>query len=94
MLRLGPDEILEQDKQDCIILKSTITSPKTITEIPTKVLNESISESDRIRQNLSKRFNDQDNEFDKYKLTNLYSFTVNKDPSSDNEISLKNMLMT
>ena len=34
-------------------------------------------------------FNDQDNEFDNYKLTNLDSITVNRDPNLDNELSNK-----
>ena len=34
-------------------------------------------------------FNDQDNEFDKNKLTNLDSITVNRDPNLDNELSNK-----
>ena len=34
-------------------------------------------------------FNDQDNEFDNNKLTNLVSVTVNRGPSSDNELANK-----
>ena len=34
-------------------------------------------------------FNDQDNEFDNNKLTNLDNITVNRNPSSDNELSSK-----
>ena len=34
-------------------------------------------------------FNDQDNEFDNNKITNLDSITVNRDPSSDNELANK-----
>ena len=34
-------------------------------------------------------FNDQDNEFDNNKLTNLDSVTVNRNPTSDNEVSNK-----
>ena len=41
------------------------------------------------RRDLSSVFNDQDNEFDKNKLTNLDSITNNKYPSSDNELANK-----
>ena len=34
-------------------------------------------------------FNDQDNEFDNNRLTNLDSITNNRDPSSDNELANK-----
>ena len=34
-------------------------------------------------------FNDQDNEFDKNKLANLAGVTVNRNPSSDNELANK-----
>ena len=36
LLRLDPDEKLKLDEQDSIFLNSTLTSPKTIIEIPTK----------------------------------------------------------
>ena len=36
MLRLDPDEKLKLDEQDSIIPNSTLTSPKTTKEIPTK----------------------------------------------------------
>ena len=35
-LRLDPDEQLELDEQDSIIPSSTLTSPKTTKELPTK----------------------------------------------------------
>ena len=41
------------------------------------------------KRDLSSVFNDQDIEFDKNKLTNLDSVTVNKNPNSDNEFSNK-----
>ena len=144
LLRLDPDEKL---KQDSTILKSTLTSPKTIIETPTKnyvdykfndpsiikttdhvdfndknldhvrwikvngmpaveehltpkiYVDNAISdiipyvdnlhELNRSRRDLSSVFNDPDNEFDKNKLTNLDSVTVNRNPSSDNEVSNK-----
>ena len=144
LLRLDPDE---KSEQDSIILNSTLTSPKTILEIPTKnyvdhkfndssiikntdhvdfnnkyidnvrmisvnempewgndltsklyvdnALSDLLSyvndfhEINRNRRDLSSVFNDQDNEFDNNKLTNLDSVTVNRNPSADDELSNK-----
>ena len=36
LLTLDPDELIKLDEQDSIKLNSTLTSPKTIIEIPTK----------------------------------------------------------
>ena len=36
LFRLDPDEEIKLDEQDSIILNSTLSSPKTIIEIPTK----------------------------------------------------------
>ena len=36
LLRLDPAENLNLDEQDSLILNSTLTSPKTIIEVPTK----------------------------------------------------------
>ena len=36
LLRLDPDEKLNLEEQDSLILNSTLTSPKTTIEIPTK----------------------------------------------------------
>ena len=44
LLRLDPDEKLDLDNQDSIILNSTLTSPKTIIEIPTKAYIDSVHE--------------------------------------------------
>ena len=144
LLRLDTDEKLTQDT---IVLNSTLTSPKTITELPTKnyvdnkfndpsiikntdhadfnnnyldnvrmitvtelpewpneltskfyvdrVLSELLSyvnelhEINRNKRDLSSVFNDQDNEFDNNKLTNLDSVTVNRNPNLDNELANK-----
>ena len=58
-----------------------------IEDIKSATIN--LHELNRNRTDLSSVFNDQDNEFDNNKLTNLDSFTVNKNPSSDNELSSK-----
>ena len=134
-------------EQDSIILNSTLTSPKTILEVPTKnyvenkfndssiikntdhvdfnnkyidnvrmisvnempewgndltsklyvdnVLSDLLSyvnelhEINRNRRDLSSVFNDQDNEFDNNKLTRLDSITVNRNPTSGNELASK-----
>ena len=77
MLGLDPEEKLKLDEQVSIILNSTLTSPKTIKKLPTKSYVDSLHEINRNRRDLSSVFNDQDNEFDNKKLTNLDSFTVN-----------------
>ena len=62
-------------------------------ELPTKSYVDSLLESSRNRRDLSSVFNDQDNEFDNNKLTNLDSVTVNRDPSSDNELANKKYIV-
>ena len=144
LLRIDPDEKL---KQDSIILNSTLTSPKTILEIPTKNYVENkykypsiikntdhfdfngknlnnvgwikvnkmpaieehltpiiyvdnfiediishianLHEINRNKRDLSSVFNDQDNDFDENKLTNLDSITFNRNPNLDNELANK-----
>ena len=89
LLRLDPDEQLKLNEQDSIFPNSTLTSPKTVIELPTKAYISSLHESNRNRPDLSSVFNDQVNEFDKNKLTNLDSVTVNRKPTSENELSTK-----
>ena len=59
----------------------------TISDIVSYVDN--LHEINRNRRDLSSVFNDQDNELDIKKLTNLDSITFNGDPSSDNELANK-----
>ena len=92
LLRLDPDEKLNLDNQDSIILNSFSTLPKTIKDLPTKSYVDSLHESSRTRRDLSSVFNDQDTEFDNNKLTNLDSVTVNRNPSADDELSNKKYL--
>ena len=87
--KLGPNEELNLDEQDSKIPISSLTSPKTIVEIPTKSYVDSLNEINRNRRDLSSVFNDQHNEFDSNKLTNLDSIKVNRDLSSDNELANK-----
>ena len=88
LLRIHPDEQLKLDEEDPIFLNSTLTSPKTIIELPTKSYVDSLHGINRNRRDSSSVFNDQDNEFDKI-LINLDSITVIRDPSSDNELANK-----
>ena len=92
LLRLDPDVKLKLDEQDSIVLNSTLTSPKTMIDLPTKSYLGSLHENSRNRRDLSSVLNDQDNEFDINKLTNLDSVTVNRDPSSDNVLANKNYI--
>ena len=78
LLRLDPDEKLNLDEQESILLNSTLTLPNTIIELPTKSYVDSLHESSRNRRDLSSMFNDQDNEFDNNKKTNLDSVTVKR----------------
>ena len=66
-----------------------MTSPNTIIELPTKSYVDSLHESSRNTQDFSSVLNEQDNEIDNNKVTNLDSVTVNRNPTSDNEVSNK-----
>ena len=92
MLRLDPDEKLKLDEQDSIFLNSTLTSPKTIIKLPIESYVDSLHENSRKKRDLSPVFDDQDNEFDNNKLTNLDSVSVNRNPSSDKELVNKKYL--
>ena len=51
---------------------------------------DNLHEINRNRRDLSSVFNDKNDESDYYELTKLDSFTVNRGPSSDNELANKN----
>ena len=103
MLRSDPDQKLKVDEQDSINLKSTLTSPNTIIEIPTKAYIDSLhDENQRNRRDLALAFyneevdlvkNNQDKDLIDKKITNLDSITVNRNPSLDKELSKKNTSM-
>ena len=88
-LKLGLNEKLKLDEQHSIFFNATLTLFKTIIEILTKSYVHSLHESCRNRRHLSSVNNDQDNEFDNKKLTNLDSVTINRNPSIDNQDSNK-----
>ena len=92
LLGLDPNEKLKLDEQDLIILISTLTSPKTKIETPTKSYVDSLPENSRNRRDLSSVFIHQDNEFHNIELSNSDCITVNRNLSLDNEVS--KMLMT
>ena len=89
LLRLGPHEKLKPDEQDSLLLNSTLTSPETVIELPCKSYVDSLHESSRSRRDSSSVINDQNNEFDSTKLTNLDVITGNRNPNLDNEPSKK-----
>ena len=99
LLRLDPNETLDLDNQDSILLNSSLTSPVKIIEIPTKAYIDGLhDEIERNRRDLGIDFydessnlvkNNQDNNFNDNKITNINSITINKNPSSDNEVSNK-----
>ena len=86
LLRLDSDEKLKLDQQDSLVLNSTLTSPKTIIEMPTKPYVENLHKINRKRRDLSSVVNDHDNEFDN-NPTNLDGLTVIWNPILDNEVS-------
>ena len=101
LLRLDPDETLDLNNQDSIILNSTLTEPKTIIEKPTKAYIDSLhEENERSRRDLGIDFyessdlvkNNQDNDLNDNKLTNLDSISIKRNPTSDNEVTNKKYL--
>ena len=89
LLRVDPKSDIHFGKIVSVFVNSSITSPRTIIELPTRSYVDSLHEINRDRRDLSSVFNDQDNEFDNNKLTNLDSITVNREPNLDHELSNK-----
>ena len=89
LLRLDPKGKIHYGKLDSIFVNSSVISPRTIIELPTKLCVDGLHEINRNRRDLSSVFNDQDTEFDNNKLSNLDSVTVNRNPNLDNELSNK-----
>ena len=99
LLRVDPNETLDLENQDSILLNSTKTLPATIIEIPTKTyINSLHEENERSRRDLGIDFynessdlvkNNQDNNFNNYKLTNINSITINNNPTDGNHVSNK-----
>ena len=91
LLRLDPGEQLKLDEENSMIPNSTLKSPKTIIELPTKSYVGSLHEINGSGRGLSCVFNAQDNEFDDKKLTNLDSVSVRRNLMSDKELVKKNL---
>ena len=89
LLRLDSGEKLKLDEQDSIVLNSTLKSPKTIVELPTKSYVDSLHQSSGKRRDLSSLYIDQDKEFDNIKLANSDSVSVKRDPNADKELAKK-----
>ena len=89
MLELDPYETLELDEQDSITRNSTLTSPKTFTEIPTKAYVDFLSGNYRNRLDIATVIADRDLDVDKNKLTDLDSVSVKRYPNSENELANK-----
>ena len=99
LLRLDPSETLDLDIPDSILVNSALTSPKKVIEIPTKAYIDSLhEENERSRGDLGLDFqdeaddlvkNNQDNNFNDNKLTNIDPITSNRKPTSDDELSNK-----
>ena len=81
MLRLDPAETIKLEEQDSINLDSTVTTPKTIIEVPTKLYVDSVHENSRNTRDLSSVVNDQVKKFDNDKLINLDNVTINRNPA-------------
>ena len=80
LLRLDPDEKL---KKDSIILNSTLTSPKTILEIPTKkYVDNKFNDHSIIKNTDHVDFNDKI-------LDNVHSIKINSFPSLDEHLTPK-----
>ena len=70
MLRLDPDEKLQLDEQDSIILTSSLTLPNTIIELPTKLYVDSLhEENERSRLDLGLDFYDELNTLVRFNQT-------------------------
>ena len=80
LLKLDPNGKVKLDEQDSIVLTSTLTSTKTIKELPTKSYVDSLHETNRSRRDLSSVSNDHDKEFNINQLPNLDSVSVKKIP--------------
>ena len=89
ILGSDPIEKVKTHEQDSILPNFTLTSPRTKLEKPTKSYVDSLHENSRNRRDLSSVIIDQEYAFDNTKLTNLDSFTVNRDPTADIELAHK-----
>ena len=80
---------MKLEEQHSIYLNSTSTSLKITIETPTKNYVDSSTENDRIKGDMPTLLKNQNIEFDNTNSTNLGSFRVNRNPTSDNELLKK-----
>ena len=88
MLRSDPDEKLDLDNQDSIILNSALTSPKKIIEIPTKAYIDSLhEENERCRRDLGLDFYDESSTLVRFNQTlqNYLKVSVGNDTNNLNK---------
>ena len=87
LLRLDPDEKLNSDEQDSIVLNSTLTLPKTIIELSTKSYVDSRwNDPSIIRNTAHVDFNDKN-------LDNVRFIKVNSLPAIPEDLTAKFMLI-
>ena len=85
LLRLHHDEKLKLDEQDSILLNSTLTSPRTIIELPTKSYVDSLhEENERSRRDLGLDFYDESSTLVRFNQTlqNYLKVSVGNDTSN------------
>ena len=93
LLRLDPNEILDLNNQDSILLNSTLNNLKTIIELPTKAYIDGLhDQNERSRRNLGIDFydesdnlvkNNQNNNFNNNIISNIQSIEINNDPTNN-----------
>ena len=93
LLRLDPNEILDLNNQDSILLNSTLNNLKTIIELPTKAYIDGLHDAnERSRRDLGIDFydesdnlvkNNQDNNFNNNIISNIQSIEINNDPTNN-----------
>ena len=77
LLRLYPDEELKLHDHGSLFLISTLTSPKTLVEVPTQTYVVSLPGNDRNRRDMLTVYRDQDTEVDNRSLPQLDIISVN-----------------
>ena len=76
LLRLNPNEKLNLDEQDPIILNSTLKSPNTTMEVPTKIyVDKNFNDHSLIKNTTPVDFNDKN--FDDVRFIKVNSFPAN-----------------
>ena len=83
LLRLDPDQELNLDEQDSIIVNSTLTSLKTILEVPTEIYGDNkFDDPSIIKNNTNVDFNDKN-------LDNVRLIQVNSFPAIPEHLTTK-----